>query len=294
VHAIHFGDNLEILRRHVPDGSVNLIYIDPPFNTGKAQSHTRIKTVRSVLGDRVGFQGERYATVKMGSRAFPDRFDDYLAFLEPRMLQAYRALAPDGTLYFHIDYREAHYCKVLLDGIFGRRCFLNEIIWAYDYGARPTRRWPPKHDNILVYVKDPSRYVFDTKAVERIPYMAPGLVGPEKAARGKLPTDTWWHTIVPTNGRERTGYPTQKPLGVVSRIVQASSRPGDLVLDFFAGSGTTGEACINLNRRFMLVDDNPEALEVMAQRFDGLRGIRWIGFDPRAASGPRGAAGPVA
>jgi len=294
VHTIYFGDNLDVLRRHASDGSVNLIYIDPPFNTGKAQSRTRIKTVRSDSGDRVGFQGQRYATAKMGSRAFPDRFDDYLAFLEPRLLQAYRVLAPDGTLYFHIDYREAHYCKVLLDGIFGRQSFLNEIIWAYDYGGRPTRRWPPKHDNILVYVKDPSRYVFDTKAVERIPYMAPGLVGPEKAARGKLPTDTWWHTIVPTNGRERTGYPTQKPLGVVSRIVQASSRPGDLVLDFFAGSGTTGEACINLNRRFMLVDDNPEALEVMAQRFDGLRGIRWIGFDPRAASGPRGAAGPVA
>jgi len=291
VHTIHFGDNLEILRRHVPDGSVNLIYIDPPFNTGKAQSHTRIKTVRSVLGDRVGFQGERYATVKMGSRAFPDHFDDYLAFLEPRMLQAYRALAPDGTLYFHIDYREAHYCKVLLDGIFGRRCFLNEIIWAYDYGARPTRRWPPKHDTILVYVKDPSRYVFDTGAVERIPYMAPGLCGPEKAARGKLPTDTWWHTIVPTNGRERTGYPTQKPLGVVSRIVQASSRPGDLVLDFFAGSGTTGEACLKNNRRFFLVDDNPEALDVMARRFDGVRDIRWVGFDPRAASRLRGTAG---
>jgi site-specific DNA-methyltransferase (adenine-specific) len=290
VHTIHFGDNLEILRRHVPDGSVNLIYIDPPFNTGKAQSHTRIKTVRSVLGDRVGFQGERYATVKMGSRAFPDRFDDYLAFLEPRMLQAYRALATDGTLYFHIDYREAHYCKVLLDGIFGRRCFLNEIIWAYDYGARPTRRWPPKHDTILVYVKDPSRYVFDTEAVERIPYMAPGLCGPEKAARGKLPTDTWWHTIVPTNGPERTGYPTQKPLGVVSRIVQASSRPGDLVLDFFAGSGTTGEACLKSSRRFFLVDNNPEALEVMAGRFDGVRDIRWVGFDPRAASRRRGAA----
>jgi len=291
VHTIYFGDNLDILRRHAPDGSVNLIYIDPPFNTGKAQSRTRIKTVRSDSGDRVGFQGQRYATAKMGSRAFPDRFDDYLAFLEPRLREAYRALAPDGTLYFHIDYREAHYCKVLLDGIFGRQSFLNEIIWAYDYGGRPARRWPPKHDNILVYVKDPSRYVFDTKAVERIPYMAPGLVGPEKAARGKLPTDTWWHTIVPTNGRERTGYPTQKPLGVVSRIVQASSRPGDLVLDFFAGSGTTGEACINLGRRFMLVDDNPEALEVMAQRFDGLRGIRWVGFDPRAASRLRGEAG---
>jgi site-specific DNA-methyltransferase (adenine-specific) len=294
VHTIYFGDNLDILRRHALEGTVNLIYIDPPFNTGKAQTRTRIKTVRSASGDRVGFQGQRYATAKMGSRAFPDRFDDYLAFLEPRLREAYRALAPDGTLYFHIDYREAHYCKVLLDGIFGRRCFLNEIIWAYDYGGRPTRRWPPKHDNILVYVKDPSRYVFDTGAVERIPYMAPGLVGPEKAARGKLPTDTWWHTIVPTNGRERTGYPTQKPLGVVTRIVQASSRPGDLVLDFFAGSGTTGEACIANNRRFILVDDNPEALEVMARRFEGLRGIRWVGFDPRAALGRRGAAGPVA
>jgi site-specific DNA-methyltransferase (adenine-specific) len=241
----------------------------------------------------VGFQGQRYETVKMGSRAFPDRFDDYLGFLEPRLREAYRALAPDGTLYFHIDYREAHYCKVLLDGIFGRRSFLNEIIWAYDYGGRPTRRWPPKHDNILVYVKDPSRYVFDTEAVERIPYMAPGLCGPEKAARGKLPTDTWWHTIVPTNGRERTGYPTQKPLGVLTRIVQASSRPGDLVLDFFAGSGTTGEACLALNRRFMLVDDNPEALEVMARRFEGARDIRWVGFDPRAATRfQRGTAGP--
>jgi site-specific DNA-methyltransferase (adenine-specific) len=291
VHTIYFGDNLDILRRHALDGTVNLIYIDPPFNTGKAQTRTRIKTVRSASGDRVGFQGQRYATAKMGSRAFPDRFDDYLAFLEPRLREAYRALARDGTLYFHIDYREAHYCKVLLDGIFGRRCFLNEIIWAYDYGGRPTRRWPPKHDNILVYVKDPSRYVFDTGAVERIPYMAPGLVGPEKAARGKLPTDTWWHTIVPTNGRERTGYPTQKPLGVVTRIVQASSRPGDLVLDFFAGSGTTGEACIANDRRFILVDDNPEALEVMARRFEGLRGIRWVGFDPRAALGRRGAAG---
>ena len=228
VHTIYFGDNLEVLRRHVPDGAAALIYIDPPFNTGQAQARTRIKTVRSVSGDRVGFKGQRYDTVKMGSRAYPDRFDDYLEFLEPRLREAYRALAPDGTLYFHIDYREVHYCKVLLDSIFGRDSFLNEIIWAYDYGGRPTRRWPPKHDNILVYVKDPARYIFDTEAVERIPYMAPGLVGPEKAARGKLPTDTWWHTIVPTQGRERTGYPTQKPLGVLRRIVAgllAARRP---------------------------------------------------------------------
>jgi len=291
VHTIYFGDNLDILRRHVRNGAVNLIYVDPPFNTGKSQSHTRIKTVRSISGDRVGFQGQRYETVKMGSRAFPDAFDDYPSFLEPRLREAHRVLAADGTLYVHLDYREVHYCKVLLDRIFGRDCFLNEIVWAYDYGGRPARRWPPKHDNILVYVKDPNSYVFDSEAVERIPYMAPGLVGPEKAARGKLPTDTWWHTIVPTQGRERTGYPAQKPLGILRRIVQASSRPGDVVLDFFAGSGTTGEACLETGRRFILVDDNAGALEVMARRFAGVRGIRWVGVEPRAGARPRGAAG---
>ena len=194
-------------------------------------------------------------------------------------MEAYRVLAPHGSLYFHIDYREVHYCKVLLDTIFGRDCFLNEIIWAYDYGGRPKNRWPPKHDNILLYVKDPANYVFNYDEIERIPYMAPGLVGPEKAAFGKLPTDTWWHTIVPTNGKEKTGYPTQKPLGILRRIVQASSRPGDLVLDFFAGSGTTGAACLEFGRRFILVDDNPQAIEVMQRRFAGVADIEWIGCE---------------
>ena len=236
---IYFGENLEILRRHVMDGAARLIYIDPPFNTGKVQARTRLRTTRSESGDRVGFQGRRYETTRLGTRAFDDAFDDYLAFLEPRLREAYRILAPDGTLYFHIDPREVHYCKVLLDDIFGRASFLNEVIWAYDYGGRSRDRWPQKHDNILVYVKDPTKYVFNTDQIDRIPYMAPGLVGPDKAARGKLPTDTWWHTIVPTNGRERTGYPTQKPLGILTRIILASASPGDLVVDFFAGSGTT-------------------------------------------------------
>lgn len=278
---IHLADNLEVLG-HLPDGSVDLIYIDPPFNTGKLQSYQRIRTVRSEQGDRVGFGGHRYETQKLAARAYQDVYDDYLAFLEPRLLQAYRVLAPHGSLYFHIDYREVHYCKLLLDAIFGREAFLNEIIWAYDYGARTKRKWPAKHDNILYYAKDPENYVFNVDAIERIPYMAPGLVGKEKAERGKLPTDTWWHTIVPTNGKERTGYPTQKPLGILERIVQASSNPGDLVLDFFAGSGTTGAACQKLGRRFLLVDDNPVALEVMAERFRGVPEIRWLGYSPKA------------
>lgn len=277
--CIYFGDNLPILRRMAPS-SVDLIYIDPPFNTGRQRSHTRLRAMRSEEGDRVGFQGQRYRTVPLGTRSFADVFDDYLAFLEPRLWEAHRVLSERGTLYLHVDYREVHYCKVLLDAIFGRACFLNEVIWAYDYGGRSRRRWPPKHDNILVYVKDPQRYTFNAEAVERIPYMAPGLVGPEKARRGKMPTDVWWHTIVPTNGKERTGYPTQKPLGILKRIVQASSNPGDLVLDFFAGSGTTGEACLLLGRRFILIDNNPQALEVMARRFAGVSGIRWVGFDP--------------
>ena len=283
-NKIYFGDNLPILQG-MDDGSVQLIYIDPPFNTGKIQARTRIKTVRSDAGDRTGFQGNRYQTVKLGSSEYSDVFDDYLGFLKPRLVEAYRLLSDTGTLYFHIDYREVHYCKVLLDEIFGRECFLNEIIWAYDYGGRPKNKWPPKHDNILVYVKDPDNYVFDRDAIERIPYMAPGLVTKEKAARGKLPTDTWWHTIVPTNGKEKTGYPTQKPVGIMKRIVSASSCPGDTVLDFFAGSGTTGEVAANLDRRFILIDSSEEAMEVMARRFSHDQTIEWLGFDSKLVVG---------
>lgn len=280
-HSIYFGDNLPILQA-LPAGSVNLIYIDPPFNTGREQSRTQLKTEQSEQGDRVGFQGRRYKTIKIGQKGYADLFDNYVAFLEPRLAEAYRILAPDGSLYFHIDYREAHYCKVLLDTIFGRASFLNEIIWAYDYGGRTRKKWPAKHDNILWYAKDAAHYTFNIDAIDRIPYLAPGLVGRDKAKRGKLPTDTWWHTIVPTNSKEKTGYPTQKPLGILRRIIRASSNPGDVVLDFFAGSGTTGAACLELGRRFILVDNNPQALAVMAQRFCQAPDIDWHGYGAAA------------
>lgn len=271
---IILGENLSVLRS-LESETVDLIYIDPPFNTGRVQGRTQLRTIQAEDGDRTGFQGKRYQTLRVGSRQYADLFDDYLAFLEPRLEQAHRVLKAHGSLYFHIDYREVHYCKVLLDTIFGRESFINEIIWAYDYGARTKKKWPPKHDNILWYAKDPEHYTFNFDAIERIPYMAPGLVGPAKAARGKLPTDTWWHTIVATNGKEKTGYPTQKPLGVINRIIQASSNPGELVLDFFAGSGTTGESCLKLGRRFLLVDNNPQAWEVMRTRFAGVEVIEW-------------------
>ena len=274
-NRIYFGDNLPILKS-MPSESADLIYIDPPFNTGKTQARTQIRTERSETGDRIGFLGQRYQTTKVSSKGYADIFDDFLGFIAPRLEEAYRVLKQQGSLYFHIDYREVHYCKVLLDTIFGRECFLNEIIWAYDYGGKSKTRWPAKHDNILFYVKDPNHYTFNVDDIDREPYMAPGLVGPEKAARGKLPTDTWWHTIVSTNGSEKTGYPTQKPLGVINRIIKASSNPGDLVMDFFAGSGTVGESCLKLGRSFILIDNNPEAWEVMKKRFAGYTEIEWI------------------
>ena len=281
---IHFGDNLSILRGF-PDESFDLIYIDPPFNTGKVQERTRIQTVRDEQGDRVGFQGRRYTTVRIGSMAFQDAFDDFLQMLEPRFMEARRLLRPHGSFFLHMDYREVHYAKVLLDGFFGRSSFMNEIIWAYDYGARTRTRWPAKHDNILWYAKNPKQYTFNYDAIDRVPYMAPGLVGPEKAARGKTPTDVWWHTIVPTAGKERTGYPTQKPIAIANRIVRVHSNPGDTLLDFFAGSGTLGVAAVRNGRNAVLVDSNPAAMGVMARRFAFARPT-WHGYRPEAEERP--------
>ena len=318
MNNIIFGDNLPILRS-MDNASVDLIYIDPPFNTGKTQSRTTIRTVKDKNGDRRGFQGNTYQTTKLSTKAYQDSFDidtngtlnldverayETIAsqasiyflekFLRPRLIEAYRILKPSGSLYFHIDYREVHYCRILLDDIFGRDCFMNEIIWAYDFGGRAKSRWPAKHDNILFYVKDQNNYYFSTSEIDRERYMAPGLVGIEKASRGKLPTDTWWwgyvgkrntdtwwQTIVGTSSRERLGYPTQKPVRLINRIIKASSVPGNVVLDFFAGSGTVGESCLLNNRKFILIDNNKESMEVMAQRFSGIDNIEWLNFDPK-------------
>ena len=263
------GDNLAVLKS-IADESIQLIYVDPPFNTGRVQSRGSSKTTRTETGNRIGFKGQRYEIVRETILSYDDEFKDYWGFLEPRLEEAWRILNETGTLYLHLDYREAHYAKVLLDALFGRDCFLNEIIWAYDYGGKAKSRWPAKHDTILVYVKNPDKYYFNNESVDREPYMAPGLVTPEKVARGKLPTDVWWHTIVSPTGKEKTGYPTQKPLGILRRVIQASSQEGSLVLDFFAGSGTTGAAAAELGRNFILIDQNPESIEVIKERFRAL------------------------
>jgi len=274
MNRIILGDNIVALS-HIPDESIDLIYIDPPFNTGQTRKLISIRTVRDEKGDRIGFGGHRYRTETVGSQSYEDFYTDYCEFLKPRIHEALRVLKPTGSFYFHIDYREVHYCKVLIDTIFGRSHFLNEIIWAYDYGGRTNKKWASKHDNILVYAKDATRYFFNVEEVDRIPYMAPNLVGEEKAALGKRVTACWWHTIVPTNSKERLNYPTQKPLGILKRIIKVSSPPEGVVLDFFAGSGTTGDAAAQLGRSFILVDNNSEALQVMKTRFAGVQDISW-------------------
>jgi site-specific DNA-methyltransferase (adenine-specific) len=251
----------------LPRAFARLVYVDPPFNTGKTQKRDRMRvSATEGPGDRGGFGGRRYDVERVESGSFVDSFEDFEGFLLPRVEAALGCLTADGSLFVHLDQHEVHYVKVALDRLLGRRSFKNEIIWAYDYGARAKNRWPCKHDTILWYARDPDRYVFRYDAMDRIPYMAPGLVGKEKAERGKTPTDVWWHTIVPTNGKEKTGYPTQKPLGVLDRIVKVHTDPGDVVLDFFAGSGTAGEAAARHGRGFVLVDDNPEAVDVMRRR----------------------------
>ncbi len=272
--SIHFGDNLEVLQT-IADNTIDLIYIDPPFNTGKKQQRTQLKTIHSDDGDRIGFGNKRYKSIKVDTTGYIDSFDDFLGFLKPRLIQAYRVLKNNGSLFFHLDYREIHYCKIMLDEIFGRNSFINEIIWAYDYGARSKSKWSAKHDNILWYAKNPDNYIFNYEEMDRIPYMAPSLVGEEKAKIGKTPTDVWWHTIVSPNGKEKTGYATQKPLGILNRIVKIHSNPGNILCDFFAGSGSFGEAAYNLNRNCILVDINIQAIKVMKKRFNNLN-VEWF------------------
>lgn len=274
--TIYNDDNLSVLKK-IESESINLIYIDPPFNTGKVQSRTQIKTFRDdESGSRKGFGNHMYSSVKLDTYGYNDKFDDFEAFIRPRIEEAYRVLKEDGSFFFHLDYREIHYCKVLIDSIFGRSSFMNEIIWAYDYGARSKKKWPAKHDTILWYAKNPESYTFNYDEMDRIAYMAPELVGEEKARLGKTPTDVWWHTIVSPNGKEKTGYATQKPLGIINRIVKVHSNQGDLLLDFFAGSGTFGESAYLLNRNCILVDQNPDAIKIMKKRFESFSDVSWL------------------
>jgi site-specific DNA-methyltransferase (adenine-specific) len=276
---IILGENSCVLPT-LPEAFAELVYIDPPFNTGRAQKRTRLRVRAALDGERRGFGERRYSVETLGTSGYADTFDAYLDFLMPRIAAGLRCLTPRGSLFVHLDPHEVHYVKVALDGLLGRKAFMNEIVWAYDFGGRSRRRWPQKHDTILWYAKNPDDYVFSYDAIDRIPYLAPGLVGAEKAARGKTPTDVWWQTIVPTSGREKTGYATQKPLAILERIVRVHSTPGSVVLDYFAGSGTTGEAAAKHGRGFVLIDESQEAARVMARRLARFApehvGFEWV------------------
>lgn len=264
-YIIH-GNNLDWLKC-APSESVDLIYIDPPFNTGQVRTMEPVTARQCAVGGHLGFGDKRYARESTGKvMSYADSFDDYHKFIGERVQEAYRVLKPNGSMFMHLDYREVHYVKVMMDQIFGRSSFINEIIWHYDFGGRSKKKWSAKHDNILWYAKNPKGYTYNYDKIDRIPYLAPGLVGPTKAAKGKCPTDCWWSTIVPTNGKERTGYPTQKPIKVLDRLIRVHTNPGDIVLDFFAGSGTTGEAAANNGCSFIMVDENEKAIEVMTAR----------------------------
>ena len=239
---ILLGENLKLLPRFA-DGSFQLIYIDPPFNTGASRTRRTLAAVRDEDGRRTGFQGRRYSTSVLATSSYRDRYEDYLAFLAPRLEHSRRLLAREGTLYFHIDYREAHYCKLLLDDIFGRACFLNEIIWAYDYGARTRRRWPAKHDTILVYVRDPEAY---HPSITRR-----WTASPTWPRAWSPPRRPHWASCRPTSGGTRSSPrrggrdpATRRRSRSASSVGWSSHRPdpGDWCLDFFAGSGTLGAA----------------------------------------------------
>ena len=265
---IILGDNLIELPK-LPDAFATMVYLDPPFNTGKTQKRTRMKVTEASAdeaGDRTGFGGKRFNTEELDSPTYEDSFDDFEAFLIPRIEAAIHCLTANGSLFVHLDYREVHYIKVALDKLLGRDHFINELIWSYDYGARSKKKWSCKHDTILWYAMNPKDYIFNYNAMERIPYMAPGLVGAEKAARGKTPTDVIWCTIVPTNGSEKTSYPTQKPMKLLEMLIRVHTNPGDTVLDFFCGSGTTGDAAFKNGRGYVLIDHNPEAIDIVTDR----------------------------
>lgn len=272
MNVVHHADNTVILPQ-LETESIDLVYIDPPFNTGRLQEMNRVRTIASNNGDRTGFNDKRYETTKVSQYKYQDAFDTYVDWLMPTLQEIKRLLKSNGSLFVHLDYREVHYVKIALDGLFGRYNMLNEIIWAYDYGGRGKKKWPTKHDTILWYVKNLDDYTFNYNTIDRIPYMAPSLVTKEKAEKGKVPTDVWWNTIVPTNGKERTGYPTQKPRAIIDRIIKVHSNTGDTILDCFAGSGTTGESAYIHNRKFILIDDNEEAVQVMKQRFSHIKDI---------------------
>lgn len=254
------ADNLTFMAR-LPGQCCDLIYVDPPFCTGKERTR----------GD--------------GRHKFADHWPGglkaYLDFLQPRLEQMHRILKPAGSLYVHLDWRAVHYVKVLLDDIFGEGQFLNEIIWSYRTGGLSKRWFARKHDTILLYARQAGKHKF--KVLRAGAFRTDGMNFDEqgrpykqtRAGRlyfhpdGPALTDVWEIPFLSTVSLERTGYPTQKPEALLERIIEASSEPGDLVADFFCGSGTTAAVAKRLGRRWLTCDISPEAVRMARKRVLG-------------------------
>jgi site-specific DNA-methyltransferase (adenine-specific) len=260
LNVVHKGSALDLLHS-IPDESIDLIYTDPPFGTGNIQTMDRKKAGKTV-----------------SKIEYSDKYENYLDFLEPHLIQMHKVLKSTGTMYLHMDWRWVHYAKVMCDGIFGMENFLNEVVWSYNFGGRGKDRWPQKHDTILVYIKEMGKHTFNWNDIDRIPYAAPELqyVGRTKEeaekriAEGQVPTDVWSMSIVGTASKERVGYPNQKPQKLMKRAIVASSNVGDIVLDPFGGSGSTAAAAMEANRKFITGDSSPDAIQTMRNRFTGL------------------------
>lgn len=260
VRTVVCADNLELMST-LPPACCDLIYADPPFNCDR------------VIG---GYNG--------ASPSYDDRhkkgLKGYLGFLRPRLSLMRRLLSPKGSLCVHLDTRAVHYVKVMLDELFGAGHFLNEIIWSYRSGARPAKWFPRKHDTLLVYAKSPGEHTFnpirggryrtrDLKIAEDgRPYKStrngPLYFHPD----GPMLSDVWEIPILSTVSKERTEYPSQKPEALLERIIRAGSNDGDLVADFFCGSGTTLAVADRLGREWLGCDDNPDAVRVARRRLD--------------------------
>jgi site-specific DNA-methyltransferase (adenine-specific) len=256
-NCVHHGQALNFLQS-LDDSSIDLIYTDPPFGTGDMQTMSRKK-----------------AGTVISKIEYSDKFSNYMEFLEPHLWEMHRVLKDTGTMYLHLDWRWVHYAKVVCDEIFGYDNFLNEIIWSYNFGGRGKDRFPQKHDTILVYAKELGKHTFNWDDIDRIPYAAPALQyagrtkeeAEKRIAEGQVPTDVWSMSIVGTASKERIGYPNQKPLKLIKRIIAASSNPNDIVIDPFVGSGSTAGAAIEMDRRFIVNDASQHAIDTMKKRF---------------------------
>ncbi|MHC5003682.1 MAG: DNA-methyltransferase [Planctomycetota bacterium] len=266
------GDNLELMRERIGDGTVDLAYLDPPFRTQTRQRapagagdaafddvwrwDDEAATSFEAMATAGGAAGRALRGLELVVGRSP--LLAYLTMVAPRLVELRRVLTRSGSVYLHCDGSASHYLKVLLDAVFGTDCFLNNVVWLYGLGGSSSRYWPRKHDDLLWYARQAGAHHFEPAMV---PARSVRMRGQEKKA------PDWWDIPSINNmAGERVGYPTQKPLALLRRVVGSSSPAGGLVLDPFCGSGTTLVAARELGRRWIGIDREPAAIAIARTR----------------------------